>query len=143
MKSLITFVVAVLLLGFVSSARAENLQLSEPYTLTVGDWLAFQLNEMIRGSDELPPGTVVRYDKPSGVILVEIFGKRKTVKDAKQSIKDCWEFIENQHIPVMEKNYNVSLGESDYTIVYYHQKRKSGPTEVVRMVEGNLLLPQD
>jgi hypothetical protein len=144
MKFLVSLLTVILILGTGNSiVMAGNSQLDQPYSLTLGDWLAFQLSDMIRNNEELDDPTNVTFDKTSDVILIEIFGKRKKVNNAKEAVMDCWNFVQEQHIPSVEKNYDITLLESDYVIVYFNKRSKDGPTEIIRLEEGNLLLPQE
>lgn len=144
MKFFISLLTVILILGTGNTVvTAGNAQLAQPYSLTLGDWLAFQLSDMIRNNEELDEPANVTFDKTSDIILVEISGKRKKVNNAKEAVMDCWDFIQEQHIPSVEKNYDITLLESDYVIVYYNKRSKDGPTEIIRLEQGNLLLPQD
>ncbi len=143
MKAVAILFTLILLLGTGNITAAGNDQLDQPYSLTLGDWLAFQLSDMIRNNEELEEPANVSFDRNMDIILVEIFGRRRKVNDAKEAVLNCWNYIEEQHIPAVRKNHDITLLESDYVIVYYNRRGDDGPTEIIRMEEGNLLLPQE
>lgn len=144
-----------LVLGLVGFAEAVDDALSRPYKVTLGDWLAYRLSEIIRTNplfsmtavDHDEPSffipTLVSYDREREIIVVEVYGNRNSVTEAKKSLLEWWSLVENRHIPDAEKNYGIKLHKADYTIVYFYPDRvKHELKEMIRMEDGKLLLPQ-
>jgi len=142
MRRLAALFTLLLIFGLYDFTGAGNRELSQPYTLTAGDWLAYRLSEFIRTySDKLSAPTMLSYDQKRGVILVEIFGGCKSVEEAKEDLLKWCDFIREIYIPYAKKSYGLALSMSDYIVVYYNREASGWP-EMIRMEGGRLLLPQ-
>ena len=142
MKKLAILFTVLLILGSCSFVEAENKGLSQPYTVTAGEWLAYRLSEFIRvHSDRLSAPALFNYDKKREVILVEIFGACESVDGAREDLLKWCDFIQKIYIPYAKESYGLDLCVSDYIVVYYN-KEASGWPEMIRMEEGKLLLSQ-
>jgi len=143
MKKLATLFIILLILGFCSFAGGENKGLSQPYTVTAGEWLVYRLSELVRvHSDRLSAPALFSYDKKREVILVEIFGAHESVEGAKEDLLKWCDFIQKIYLPYAEKNYGLNLSMSDYIVVYYNREASGWP-EMIRMEGGKLLLSQN
>jgi hypothetical protein len=100
MKRLVTLFTVLLILGFCSVAGGENKGLSQPYTVTAGEWLAYRLSELVRvHSDRLSAPALFNYDRKKEVILVEMFGARESVEGAKEDLLKWCDFIQKIYLP--------------------------------------------
>jgi len=143
MKRLVTLFTVLLILGFCSVAGGENKGLSQPYTVTAGEWLAYRLSELVRvHSDRLSAPALFNYDRKKEVILVEMFGARESVEGAKEDLLKWCDFIQKIYLPYAKKNYGIDLCMSDYIVVYYNREASGWP-EMIRMEGGKLLLSQN
>lgn len=147
MKKYLIFAIVIVLsfaLSIFIYAESGPERLSQPFTLTVGDWIAFKTESMIRGNtDQLGAPTYVNYDKDLKIVVVEIYGQRYQVEDAKESLLSWWEYIKNDCTQYLKDFYDIEVLETDFTVIYYNRKARGGPKEIIRMESGKLLLPQE
>jgi hypothetical protein len=147
MKKYLIFTI-VIILGFALSifiyAGPGQERLSQPFTLTVGDWVAFKTESMIRGDvDQLTAPTYVNYDKDLKIVVVEIYGARYEVEGAKESLLMWCNYIKDKCTKYLKDFYGIEVLETDFTVIYYDRKARGGPKEIIRMEAGKLLLPQE
>lgn len=146
MKRFAIFIVIIVIFGLSGGyiyAQVQNDKLSQPFELTVGDWVANRIeSKFLINQDHFSAPTHVSYDKENNVILVEIYGGRGDVSRARESLLKWWDFIKNSLIPHIKNSYNIELLELDFTVVYYDSNRNGEWKEIIRMEEGRLLLPQ-
>jgi hypothetical protein len=117
------------------AGRHLNTQL----TITVGDYGALILPAFL-GISDLNHRVAVTYEPIPGVIDVEIFGRWATVESARQTIGQYWELIQQVHIPYIQRRFGVSLGASNYRIIYYDRTARGGPRIIVQFVNGQFLI---
>ena len=147
MKKYLIFTIVIVLsfaLSIIIYAESGPERLSQPFTLTVGDWIAFKTESMIRGNtDQLTAPTYVNYDKDLKIVVVEIYGGRSQVEGAKESLLNWWEYITNNCAPYLKDFYGIEILETDFTVIYFDRTVRDGPKEIIRMEAGKLLLPQE
>ncbi|UCG42550.1 MAG: hypothetical protein JSU73_11900 [candidate division WOR-3 bacterium] len=136
-----------LLVGFllaVSAVHGADADLSRTFAVKLGDWLAMELQSDLRLQDEMydrfaPTG--VYYADDGKVIVVQIFGERKTVEGARETMHRYETYIQTFYIGDVKESYGVDLKMSDFELVYYNRKAQGGPREIVRLTDGQLVVP--
>jgi len=140
-KFIISIIILIALFSGIGYAQTKNERLSKPFTLTIGDWIAFKTESMIRGNPDLSAPTYVNYDKKSNVIFVEIYGSRSHVEGAKETLLNWWNYITEPCSMYLKDFYNLEIIDTDFTVIYFNKTAKDGPKEIIRLEAGKLLLP--
>ncbi|HUU89229.1 MAG TPA: hypothetical protein VMX17_15955 [Candidatus Glassbacteria bacterium] len=141
-------ILLIVLAGNVTMAEESNL--SKPFDWTVGDWVAYCLSQDVRVKIEnqqakyqdpaASASVITKYDREKEIIIVEIYGGRNKIEKGKSSINYWLSYIRNFHIKRVSTQYNISLNENDYKIIYYN--RETGK-EIIRLEKEQFLLPKD
>jgi len=144
MKKFVVFIVIIMIFGLSGYIYAQvgSDKLSQPFTLTVGDWASFRIESMILvNRDALNAPTYSYYDKEKDVIVVKIYGARGNVNWAKESLIEFWDFIQEQCIPSIQNVHGIDLLKTDFIVIYFDRTARDGAKEIIRMEGGRLLLP--
>lgn len=109
--------------------------LSKPYTPTLGDMVALSMSELmtaLKGDMDAP--SIAIYDREAKKVAVLVYGSKRTIDGAKESLDRMREKMEARSAIVGEL-YQVTLSTSDFGFVYYN-----GTKEIVRWEEGKYVV---
>jgi len=147
MKKLLLLFSIITILGvfniIYSQPSESNNKLSQPYMITNGDWIAYNLSEYLRMRLDLNAPIRVTFDRKDTIIVIKIYGARKIVEDAKGSLNNFLDAIRIFNFVEAKANYGIDLYDNNYTIIYYNREAQGGPKEIIRMEKGKLQIPQE
>ncbi len=82
------------------------------------------------------------YEEADSVIVIGIFGTMATAEAARVGINTWWKWLESHHLSGVQKEFGLTLGVDDYTIVYYNLNAVGEQSEVIRREKGQFVIPR-
>lgn len=141
MRSIVLVVAAILSAPPLVRAQAAPANLAAPYTLTVGDMAALILPELFKVNASFDAPVVVTFEPTLNVIDIEIFGARSTVEGARGSLMEYVSFLQQAHVPYVQRRFGVTLTPENYRLMYYDRSARGGARLIVQMDKGQLIVP--
>jgi hypothetical protein len=136
-------IAAVAAFGVPGSAWASNADLAKKYDYTVGDAIAYRMEEIFRVTAGLEAATLVYYDRETQDIVAEILGGCDDVEGAKREVEGYVDAIRENVIGYAKKRHGLTLTDRDITLIYYCDSDEGAPAEVVRRENGVYVTPPD
>jgi len=81
---------------------------------------------------------MTRWNQHSATALItDALGQKKTLTGALRALQDCFQYIDEQAVPLLAEHYNLSLAEVHGVISFYTDFRSSPPgRHVIRLCQA-------
>jgi len=127
-----------------SHIGAQSTPLAAPYSPTLGDIAAWHLSEFLKLRPAPIDRALVTYEPATGTIDVEVFGApsaRGKTDEARSTLGGYWEFIQQAHIPYVERRFKIKLTAQHYRLMYYDTQAQGAAKVILQFVNGQYVIP--
>jgi len=119
--------------------------LSDTYELSEGDMVAIQLNFYSLSKwktiiEQYDAPFLAYYDQANDRIIIQIYGTKERVEDAKQMIDQVRKLLANDFIPYLKNIHEIDMNTNDIRVIY-RNRTEEGMRKILIWEHGKFKFP--
>lgn len=119
--------------------------LSDTYELSEGDLVAIQLNAHSQSKwqdiiEQYDAPFLAYYDQANDRIIIQIYGTKERVEDAKQMIDRVRKLLVNDFIPYLKNIHEIDMNTNDIRMIY-RNRTEEGMRKILIWEHGKFKFP--